>query len=225
MFSSLLPVNEVFTTIQGEATFTGMPSLFVRLQGCPVGCSFCDTKYTWEHQEHKEKAPDEILAKNGKETDEWGNFSVEKILELAKGVPHVVITGGEPFIHDLTDLTTAVIGTGRTVQVETSGTHTMKCHPDTFITLSPKIGMMGRLEVLPLSICLADEIKMPVGKEEDLEKLETFLKSNSHRKKPIVPIWLQPLSQSPKATKLCIETCLDKGYRLSVQTHKYIGVQ
>ena len=44
----MLPVNELFETVQGEATFTGMPSTFVRLQGCDVGCPWCDTKYTWE---------------------------------------------------------------------------------------------------------------------------------------------------------------------------------
>ena len=44
----IYPVNEIFQSIQGEATFTGTPSIFVRLQGCPVGCAWCDTKHTWE---------------------------------------------------------------------------------------------------------------------------------------------------------------------------------
>lgn len=221
----MIPINEIFTTIQGEATFTGMPSLFIRTQGCPVGCAFCDTKYTWEQLEHKRISNFDLLNKQGKESDEWAEFDYAYLVELAAKVPHVVITGGEPFMHNLSPLINALLDGGKTVQVETSGTYPIICPPQTFITLSPKLGMMGGLTVPAEALNMADEIKMPVGKETDIEKLLTFLESNTQRKHGNVPVWLQPLSQSPKATELCVKECLARGWRLSVQTHKYVGLQ
>ena len=68
---SSIRVNEVFETIQGEATFTGSPSVFLRLQGCPVGCGWCDTKHTWHVLPEDEVSQSEIIAK----TDEIGRAS------------------------------------------------------------------------------------------------------------------------------------------------------
>ncbi|PTA21507.1 hypothetical protein C9E21_29480 [Escherichia coli] len=48
------PINEMFQTLQGEGYFTGVPAIFIRLQGCPVGCAWCDTKHTWEKLEDRE---------------------------------------------------------------------------------------------------------------------------------------------------------------------------
>ena len=50
----MIRVNEIFFTIQGEAAFTGTPAIFVRLQGCAVGCGWCDTKHTWSTNEKEE---------------------------------------------------------------------------------------------------------------------------------------------------------------------------
>ena len=62
-------INELFETIQGEGSFTGQPSIFLRLQGCPVGCSWCDTKHTWEINLDREVSRDVVLNKNA-ETDD-----------------------------------------------------------------------------------------------------------------------------------------------------------
>ncbi len=51
------PINEMFQTLQGEGYFTGVPAIFIRLQGCPVGCAWCDTKHTWEKLEDREVSP------------------------------------------------------------------------------------------------------------------------------------------------------------------------
>ncbi|MCG6507595.1 7-carboxy-7-deazaguanine synthase QueE, partial [Vibrio parahaemolyticus] len=56
-------VNEMFETIQGEGVFTGVPAVFVRLQECPVGCAWCDTKQTWDAEPADERSFDEILVK------------------------------------------------------------------------------------------------------------------------------------------------------------------
>lgn len=71
------PINEMFQTLQGEGYFTGVPAIFIRLQGCPVGCAWCDTKHTWDKLADREVSLFSILAKT-KESDKWGR-EVQKI--------------------------------------------------------------------------------------------------------------------------------------------------
>lgn len=101
-------INEMFQTLQGEGYFTGVPAVFIRLQGCPVGCAWCDTKHTWDKAEDREVSLDGVLAKT-KESDKWGSATCDELLEMIKRqgctVHQVVITGGEPCIHDLLPLT------------------------------------------------------------------------------------------------------------------------
>jgi 7-carboxy-7-deazaguanine synthase len=216
----MLPVNEIFETIQGEARYTGTPSVFVRLQGCPVGCPWCDTKHTWYVEPENKIDLDSVIAKT-KDTDQYGAVSA---LELAQTLSkykagHVVITGGEPCLYDLRELTKRILQLGKTVQIETSGTHEINCHPESWVTLSPKIEMPGGYKVLQTSIDRADEIKFPVGKMKDVDTLK------KHFINPLVKVWLQPLSQSKKATQLCIEQATINGWNLSIQTHKFIGIR
>mgnify|MGYP003664071811 FL=1 len=78
-------INEIFETLQGEGSFTGQPSIFIRLQGCPVGCSWCDTKHTWEVSPEKEVEQKNITSKN-EESSCWGTFTVEQCKRMGKGV-------------------------------------------------------------------------------------------------------------------------------------------
>ena len=217
------PVNEVFESIQGEATYTGTPSVFIRLQGCPVGCAFCDTKHTWFTEQDKVMSIKPMLQKT-EDTDGYAFMHIIDIIVMLKEykAKHIVLTGGEPCLYDLEALTDALIGVGYSVQIETSGTYPIKCHPKTFITVSPKIGMAGQLPVLHGSYLMANEIKFPVGKPADIVKLQEevlpYIGGNNN-------IWLQPLSQSPKATALCVREATNNGWRVSIQTHKFIGVR
>ena len=101
---------------------------------------------------------------------------------------HVVITGGEPCIHDLTatDLTCSNKN-GFSCQIETSGTHEVRCTPNTWVTVSPKLNMRGGYEVLSQALERANEIKHPVGRVRDIEALDELLatltddKAASHR--------------------------------------------
>ncbi|EEG85757.1 hypothetical protein PROPEN_02565 [Proteus penneri ATCC 35198] len=140
------PINEVFQTLQGEGVFTGVPALFVRLQGCPVGCSWCDTKHTWEKEDEKKVLLGDIPIKT-QESDTWGEASVAQILSLFQqqgySAKHVVITGGEPCLYDLRPLTEGLEQAGFACQIETSGTHDILCSEKTWVTLSPKVGMKG----------------------------------------------------------------------------------
>jgi 7-carboxy-7-deazaguanine synthase len=135
-------------------------------------------------------------------------------------IRHTVITGGEPCIQPLQELTTALLQLG-TVQIETSGTHPIEVAPDTWVTLSPKISMGGGFAVLPEALARANEIKMPVESLADIENLSSLLDHVA----PNALIWLQPVSQGEDATRLCIDTCLVNGWCLSIQTHKYAGAR
>jgi 7-carboxy-7-deazaguanine synthase len=85
--------------------------------------------------------------------------------------------------------------------------------------------MPGGLKVLPSSAYLADEIKMPVGKQKDVETLKVFLRMFGTTTDNTPTIYLQPLSQSEKATELCIEQARQNGWRLSAQLHKYLRIR
>lgn len=221
----MLKVAEVFRSVQGEGFWTGTPAAFIRLQGCGVGCPWCDTPYTWKQApapvafEALIQAPPEspIMAEvEPQELAQW----VER-----QRVRHVVVTGGEPFEQDLEALLARLGADGCFVQVETSGTvgvpHTTLGQTD-WITVSPKVGMPGGRQVDPRMLDLADEIKMPVGRDRDLAVLLDLL---GRRHGDPVPVWLQPLSQSPAATRLCIDAAALHGWRVSLQTHKLAGLR
>lgn len=221
--SNTVPVNEVFETMQGEATYTGTPSVFIRLQGCPVGCPWCDTKHTWEVEPEKQ-IPATIMFLKTEDEPTYSLFAVRDVMEVLEQFQarHVVITGGEPCMYDLREITAAICNSGRTCQIETSGTFTINVDDRCFVTLSPKLDMPGGLQVLKSSYLRANEVKYPLGKESDLEKIKQevlpFIPPN-------VPFWLQPLSQSKKATTLCVNAATKHNWKVSIQTHKFIGVR
>lgn len=218
-------INEVFETIQGEGTFTGVPAIFIRLQVCPVGCSWCDTKQTWSAEPQDHVSINTVMAKTG-DSPQWAELDGQGVVDLLIAqrytAKHVVITGGEPCIYDLRPLTTALETAGFQCQIETSGTSEILTTEHTWVTVSPKINMKAKLPVLASALERADEIKHPVGTSKDIEQLDHLL--DGKRLKPNVCIALQPISQKPRATELCITTCIQRNWRLSVQTHKYLAI-
>jgi 7-carboxy-7-deazaguanine synthase len=219
------PINEIFQTIQGEGYFSGTPAIFIRLQGCPVGCSWCDTKHTWTLDPSAERPLVTILAKHA-ENSQWCHLTATAIGEqLAHShytARHVVITGGEPCLHDLVPLTMQLEQAGYYCQIETSGTARVQCSPKTWVTVSPKVGMQGGLAIEQQALQRADEIKHPVARERDITQLQRLLQQLADQKKRIIS--LQPISQSKRATQLCIQACLTHHWRLSVQLHRYLGI-
>lgn len=216
------PVNEIFRTIQGEGFWSGTPSVFIRLQGCPVGCPWCDTKHTWDEGDPEfqlEPGFLEIKAPGGN-SPTWANCSVAELVAMANGpIGHVVITGGEPCMHDLVPLASALEADGHRVQVETSGTFEVRITPRAWVTVSPKVNMPGGFGVKDAAIGRANEIKMPVGKQRDLDHLELLL---MHRATDAV-VCVQPLSLNPSATRLCRDYALAKGnVMVSLQTHRLV---
>lgn len=111
---------EHFYTIQGEGFHQGKAAYFIRLGGCDVGCIWCDVKDSWDASKHPQLTIDNLL------------------LTIAKTPAKlIVITGGEPLMHDLTNLTKALQAKGFQTNIETSGAHPLSGNWD-WICLSPK---------------------------------------------------------------------------------------
>ncbi|RTE87410.1 MULTISPECIES: 7-carboxy-7-deazaguanine synthase QueE [Gammaproteobacteria] len=220
-----LPVNEAFETIQGEGVYTGVPAIFLRLQGCPIGCPWCDTQHTWPMEQTDKIEIKDVLAKK-KESSQWASQTPAQILEQFQQqgwtAKHVVITGGEPCMFDLTELTTTLHKAGYQCQIETSGTFEVRVHPDTWVTVSPKVDMPGGYAICAQAMQRANEIKYPIAMQKHVDALDELLKE--HPVDPTVSIALQPISQRPRATELAIETCIKRNWRLSVQLHKYLAI-
>lgn len=222
----LLPVSEIFETIQGEAWWTGTPAVFVRLQGCDVGCPWCDTKYTWPVKPSDAIPIQAMLAKDG--TNPTTTYALMAAHEIIAAVEthrarHIVITGGEPCQYDLRELSHLAARSGHVLQVETSGTEKIQIAPGAWVTVSPKIGMPGGKQVRQDALVRADEIKMPVGKKADVETLARLLEGPGRDFHG--PVWLQPLSRSERATALCVEAATRAGWRVSIQTHHFAGLR
>ncbi|USD34042.1 MULTISPECIES: 7-carboxy-7-deazaguanine synthase QueE [Vibrio] len=215
----------MFETIQGEGVFTGVPSVFVRLQICPVGCAWCDTKQTWDATPQDERPLVEVLAKT-EDSPTWCSVSggdiIEQYRQQGYQAKHIVITGGEPCIYDLRPLTEAFEAIGCRCQIETSGTSPVLASENTWVTVSPKVAMKGKLPVLDSALLRANEIKHPVATDKDIEQLDALIERAGVPESTTIA--LQPISQKPRATQLCIDTCIARNWRLSIQTHKYLSI-
>ena len=159
-------------------------------------------------------------------SDTWSNASEQQLLEVIRQqrytARHVVITGGEPCIHDLLPLNLLLEQQGFMCQIETSGTHEVRCSPDSWVTVSAKIGMRGGFRISDQALRRADELKHPVAREQDIEALDNLLAGLGDQKPKIIA--LQPISQQDRATRLCIEACIARNWRLSMQAHKYLNI-
>ena len=220
------PINEIFESIQGEGSYTGVPSIFIRLQGCPVGCPWCDTQHTWT-VDTADQIP--IVELRGKSADAPTHALMSVTALLAEyetrgyQAQHIVITGGEPAMHDLVPLTEALLAKGFSVQIETSGTFQLRCADDTYVTVSPKIEMPGKYPILPEVMARANEVKHAVAMQKHVDELKALLAESPVPSNTL--IYLQPISQQARATQLAVDTCIKENWRLSLQTHKFIGIE
>jgi 7-carboxy-7-deazaguanine synthase len=223
---TIYKINEVFQSIQGEGAFTGVPSIFIRVQGCPVGCPWCDTQHTWDIPPEKESTQQQVLLKTS-ESENWFAATAQQLFELVQEqgytAKNIILTGGEPCIYDLRQLSSVFIENGYGVAIETSGTFALKTHSDTWVTVSPKINMKAGYEVRTELLERANEIKHPIAMEKHIDELDQLIEGVSLRSDCL--IYLQPISQQKRATELAVDTCIKRNWRLSLQTHKYIGIE
>lgn len=224
------PVNDIYTTIQGEGALTGTPMILLRLMGCDVGCPFCDTKETWvKEQTELYHNIEEILGTNSK----WGMFDQREIAvyckNIAGNIKWILITGGEPAQYKLNSLYNELKKWGFKIAIETSGTETghlpmyrgITYIKADWITVSPKIGMPGKKTIKGLAIETAHELKFVVGRQKDAEDIKKILDFwEPLLNKQVISV--QPMSKNEKATQICKEYSKREGWRLSIQLHKYI---
>ena len=195
-----LPVMESFYTIQGEGFYSGTPAYFIRLGGCDVGCVWCDVKESWDASQF-----------------DW--FSVEDIAQDAKdsGAAVVVVTGGEPLIYNLDDLTKALKNQGLQTNIETSGAYPISGTWD-WICFSPK-KFKAPLDTF---YQISHELKVVVYNKSDFkwaqdhqEKMESmsklFLQPEWSKEKEMTPLIVDFVKQHPQ-------------WKISLQTHKYMDI-
>ncbi len=196
----LLPVMEHFYTLQGEGYHQGKAAYFIRLGGCDVGCVWCDVKESWDAEKHPLLKIEDLI------------FNIEQTRAKL-----VVVTGGEPLMHNLDALTAALQAKGFETNIETSGAHPMSGSWN-WICLSPKKFKAPLPEILPL----ANELKVVVFNKSDLEWAEQYAALVS----PGCRLYLQPeWDKASVVTPLVIDYIKQHPqWELSLQIHKYIHV-
>jgi 7-carboxy-7-deazaguanine synthase len=140
------------------------------------------------------------------------------------GTKWVLVSGGEPALNNLGPLVRELHLHGYKAAIETSGTalgHVAAGFD--WITVSPKIDMPGGYGLKARAFEGASEVKFPVGKPDDIENLDRLIQRGIIQAG--TTICLQPLSLSPRATRLCEETARHRGWRLSVQVHKLLNLR
>ena len=195
-----LPVMEHFYTLQGEGFHQGKAAYFIRLGGCDVGCVWCDVKDSWDASKHP-------------------LFDVEALISNVRQTPAklVVITGGEPLMHNLDALTHALQAAGFETNIETSGAHPLSGSWN-WICLSPKKFKAPLPEIMPE----AHELKVVIFNKSDFEWAEQYAALVN----PSCKLFLQPeWDKASIVTPLIIEYIKQHPqWELSLQIHKYINV-
>ncbi len=190
----MLQLAEIFYSIQGEGAFSGTPAVFVRLAGCNLSCDFCDTDYSLKFF----AGVDDVVA---------------RVRELGGNCPMVILTGGEPLVQRETlALIDALRRDGRRVHIESNGTVYTELPKDVWLCVSPKE------RVDPRMAKRANEVKLIVDERVPEEWLDLF------SDKPL--LLLQPEGNKPKNVALALDYAKahPERFRLSLQTHKLIGV-
>lgn len=194
------PVVEMFYSIQGEGYHSGAAAVFIRFGGCNLACEWCDTNFA-----------------------EWENLTLRRIIrELAPwDCNRIVLTGGEPALQDLTTLSRVLRPMGYELWLETNGTIEVPKDVVDWICVSPKDQIYPNVKIRQLE---GDELKV-VWLGQPLEMYEELMKGFSHH-------YLQPLYDEERGVewngrnfRSTVEMVKNNsGWCLSLQTHKWLGV-
>ncbi len=197
---TMLPVMEHFYTIQGEGFHSGRAAYFIRLAGCDIECVWCDVKESWDANQYQNYPAKEIA----------------QFCDTAKS-DFVVITGGEPCMYSLEELTQQLHHKGKYIAIETSG-----CYPITgeidWICFSPK-KFKSPLESVYKQ---ADELKIIIAHPSDFEWAENhaqkvndncklYLQAEWSKRERFLPLIVEHVKNHPK-------------WNISIQTHKILNI-
>jgi organic radical activating enzyme len=193
------PIMEHFHTIQGEGLHSGKSAYFIRTGGCDVKCWWCDVKDSWDESIHP-------------------RVTVKELVDCAlnSNPAFVVITGGEPLLHDLGPLTREIHQAGLKVHIETSGSSAFSGDID-WVTLSPKRFKKPLDEIYSL----VNELKVVVLTKKDL------IWAEEHAAKCPVDtvLLLQPEWDTPKSIGLIVDYVKNNPkWGISLQTHKFLSI-
>lgn len=195
-----LPVMEAFYTLQGEGFHAGRAAYFIRLGGCDVGCVWCDVKESWDASVHPQLTIGQIV-------EEASSFKGR----LA------VITGGEPLMYNLDELTMALKEAGFQTNIETSGAHPMSGHWD-WVCFSPK----KFKEAHPSIFEQANELKVIIYNKSDFKFAEKYAKLvNKDCQLLLQPEWSKKDTMQPLMVEFIKE---NPQWKMSLQTHKYLDI-
>jgi organic radical activating enzyme len=205
--SRVLPIYETFNSWQGEGCHLGRSAFFIRTHGCPIKCPWCDSAGTW----HPNWTPDDI-----QQTDVTDLAARAR----ASGAEFVVVTGGEPTLHDLGPLTRALAEVGLPAHLETSGAFEIRGAFD-WVTLSPKWARLPLEE----NYARANEIKIIVEDEGSIDRWIAAMLDQLDSQ----PVWLHPewsQRNNPKVLRAISDAVKTKGdpFRAGFQIHRLYGV-
>lgn len=203
-----LDVQHIFPTLQGEGPFVGHPSVFIRLGGCNLACSFCDTEF----ESFRPMTLAEILS---------------TVSELSGGVRKlIVITGGEPMRQNIVPLCEALLAQGFTVQIETNGTLLQPVPPQVHIVCSPKNAGRGYAPIREDVLARAQALKFIVSHRDPLYRDVPELGQTAFG----TPVYVQPMDEYDEVANTmnrshAASLAQEFGYILSLQTHKILGIE
>jgi organic radical activating enzyme len=195
-----LPLMESFYTIQGEGFHSGKAAYFIRLAGCDVGCVWCDVKESWEAGDHSE-------------------VEIREIVAMARGVASniVVVTGGEPLMYDLLELTSELKKNKFRTHLETSGAYPLSGTWD-WICLSPKKFRKPVKEIFEK----ADELKVIIYNRHDFKWAESMAgKIKYGCKLYLQPEWSRSGEMMPQIISYVKN---NPHWEISLQVHKFMNI-
>jgi len=198
--TSYLPLVEEFFSLQGEGYHTGKAAYFIRIGGCDVGCSWCDSRFSWNPNIHPMVNADEIIER-----------------ALKSGTNSVVVTGGEPLMWDLDYLCNGLKKNNIKTFIETSGAYKLSGKWD-WICLSPKRNMPPVEEICSV----ADELKVIIQNSDDFEWAEKYRKMvNVDCRLFLQPEWSRFNDITPEIVSYIKQYPY---WRISLQVHKYMHI-